>query len=88
MADSITRWKSGTALRQCNVIDGDGMLMNIIPVRIRDVFDGTSNTLMVGELTGGEPGSTNRQRASTSVGSLTGTIRPAEAGYRLQVGEF
>ena len=57
VADSITRWKPGDALRQCVVIDGDGMLMNIIPVRIRDVFDGTSNTLMVGELTGGEQGS-------------------------------
>ena len=58
VADSITRWKPRAAdIYQCVVIDGDGMLMNIIPVRIRDVFDGTSNTLMVGELTGGEQGS-------------------------------
>ena len=58
VADSITRWKPrATDIYQCVVIDGDGMLMNIIPVRIRDVFDGTSNTLMVGEVTGGEPGS-------------------------------
>ena len=56
VADSTTRWKPG-GLYQCGVIDGDGMLMNIKPVKIRDVFDGTSNTLMVGEVTGGEPGS-------------------------------
>ena len=36
---------------------GDGMLYNLVAHRIRDVFDGTSNTLHVGELTGGETGS-------------------------------
>ena len=31
--------------------------LNVLVVRIRDVYDGTSNTLMVGELAGGEQGS-------------------------------
>ena len=31
---------------------GDGMLFNLSSVRLRDVFDGTSNTLFVGEGTG------------------------------------
>ena len=38
-------------------IHGDGMMLNVLAVRIRDVYDGTSNTLMVGEVTGGEQGS-------------------------------
>ena len=52
VADSRSPWEQGIP-----IIHGDGMLLNILPVRIRDVFDGTSNTLMVGEVTGGEPGS-------------------------------
>ena len=58
MADIITRWKPPDAnIWQCNIIEGDGMFYNLYSVRIRDVFDGTSNTSMVGELTGGEQGS-------------------------------
>ena len=54
VADSQESWKVDL---ECHVVDGDGMLYNVYPVRIRDVFDGTSNTLMVGEHTGGEQGS-------------------------------
>ena len=57
VADTTNRWKPGSAIYQCHIIDGNGMLMNITAVKIRDVFDGTSNTVMVGELTGGESGS-------------------------------
>ncbi len=58
VADSISHWKPGNHnVNQCPVIDGNGMLMNLTTIRVRDVFDGTSNTLMVGEMTGGEPGS-------------------------------
>ena len=56
VADSQLAWEAGKA-GQLPIIWGDGMLLNIRPIRIRDVFDGTSQTLMVGELTGGEPGS-------------------------------
>lgn len=35
----------------------DGMLMNVDAIRVSEVFDGTSQTLLVGEVTGGEPGS-------------------------------
>jgi len=55
VADSRAAWKVDL---QCHTIDGDGMLYNVYPVTIRDVFDGSSNTVMVGELTGGEAGST------------------------------
>ena len=36
---------------------GDGMMLNVDAFRVRDVFDGTSQTLFVGEITGGDPGS-------------------------------
>ena len=32
------------------------MLLNVDPMKIRDVFDGISQTLFVGEVTGGEAG--------------------------------
>ena len=57
VVDSLSSWKPGDGLGQCPKIFGDGMMLNVVPVKIRDVFDGTSNTLMIGELTGGEPGS-------------------------------
>ena len=55
-ADSVSAWEPGE-LGQIHSVNGDGMMLNFNSVRIRDVYDGTSNTLMVGELTGGEPGS-------------------------------
>jgi prepilin-type N-terminal cleavage/methylation domain-containing protein len=59
VADSQSSWKAGAYnFRQCPIVDGDGMLLNLTRVRIRDVVDGTSKTLLVGELTGGEQGST------------------------------
>ena len=32
------------------------MMINPTSVRVRDVYDGTNNTLFVGEVTGGDPG--------------------------------
>ena len=54
VADSQSPWKVNG---QCPIVEGDGMLLNLKRVRIRDVVDGTSKTLLVGELTGGEQGS-------------------------------
>ena len=45
------------------VSDGDGVLFNFNPVPLKSVTDGTSNTLMVGEVTGG-PGSHPSQGAA------------------------
>ena len=36
---------------------GDGILINVDSVRIAEITDGTTHTLLVGEVTGGEPGS-------------------------------
>ena len=57
VADTTRRWKPGHGLYQCITVIGDGMLFNVLSVKIRDVYDGTSNTLMVGEITGDEQGS-------------------------------
>ena len=56
VADSVSPWAVGE-IGGIPSVNGDGMMLNFNSVGIRDVFDGTSNTLMVGELTGGEPGS-------------------------------
>ena len=56
MADTAHRWKLGDGLFQCITVIGDGMLYKVLAVKICDVYDGTSNTLMVGELTGDEHG--------------------------------
>jgi len=42
---------------QTPALYADGMLMNRNAIRVGEVFDGTTQTLMVGEVTGGEPGS-------------------------------
>ena len=68
VVDSLSSWEpgdqhgdygdgTGTGRGQMPLIHGDGMMLNVLAVKIRDVFDGTSNTLMIGELTGGEQGS-------------------------------
>lgn len=54
VADSQSAWDVNL---QYPTYDGDGMLFNTNPVAVRDVVDGTSNTLFVGEVTGGAPGS-------------------------------
>ena len=56
VADSVSPWEPGE-IGQIPSVNGDGMMLNFNSVRIRDVYDGTSNTLMVGEVTGGEQGS-------------------------------
>ncbi len=50
VADSIEMY-CGSARQVTG--DADGMLFNFSPVRIGDVRDGTSNTLLIGEITGG-----------------------------------
>ena len=54
VADSFNAWAD---LLQAPVVNSDGMFMGTKPVRVADVKDGTSNTLFVGEITGGGPGS-------------------------------
>jgi len=44
-------------LYQTPALHADGILMNRNAIRVAEIFDGTTNTLMVGEVTGGEPGS-------------------------------
>ena len=57
VADSESAWLPTNVL-DCPVVDNDGMFNNARQsVRIADVTDGTSKTLLVGEVTGGESGS-------------------------------
>jgi len=45
---------------------GDGMMLNVDAFRVRDVFDGISQTLFVGEITGGDPGSDGGGRTGST----------------------
>lgn len=53
VADSMTAWELHL---QWTIWKGDGMLMNVQTFQVGDVFDGTSQTLFVGEVTGGDAG--------------------------------
>ena len=59
IADKDTPWADPCQMWISDYDDSpaDGMLFNLRGIRVADVFDGTSNTLMVGEITGGEAGS-------------------------------
>ena len=57
--DTVTAFGPGGNASNERNTNGDGMLMVGKPIRVADVADGTSNTLFVGEVTGGGPGSTN-----------------------------
>ena len=52
VTDSVNAWHT-TA--QVHTLDGDGILFNLTSIPIRKVRDGTSKTLIVGEVTGGAP---------------------------------
>jgi len=76
VADSVSAWDWNL---QFPIVDGDGMLLNVNAIRVAEVEDGTSNTLFVGEVTGGETDAgwtwVNGQMFSTFWGiNGTGTI--------------
>ena len=58
VVDSVNAWSS---LMQCYKVEGDGMLMNNTAISVANVYDGTSYTLMAGEITGSEPGTRRGQ---------------------------
>jgi prepilin-type processing-associated H-X9-DG protein len=49
----VSDHRNGFASNSRPVFNGDGVLFNWFPVQLESVTDGTSNTLMVGETTGG-----------------------------------
>jgi len=56
VADTQSAWQATSSLGQHPIRHGDGMMLNVDAKRVRDVYDGTSHTLFVGEVTGGEAG--------------------------------
>ena len=43
-------WQASSTLGQHPIKHGNGMLLNVLAKKVRDVYDGTSNTLFVGEV--------------------------------------
>ena len=58
VADSRSAWLAGFNLKRAKR-DADGMMMDRSSKSFSDVRDGTSNTLFIGEITAGRPGSHN-----------------------------
>lgn len=52
-----TQWQCSTAGQGWGRLDGNGIFQNVTKTSMRDVTDGMSNTIMVGEATGGQRGS-------------------------------
>jgi len=57
LADTNSAWQATSSLGQHPMKHGDGMMLNVLARKVRDVFDGTSNTLFVGEMTNYNSGS-------------------------------
>jgi prepilin-type N-terminal cleavage/methylation domain-containing protein/prepilin-type processing-associated H-X9-DG protein len=55
IADSVD-WMCNNGTYVKHLAKADGMMANLVGCRIADVQDGTSNTLMIGEITGGGEG--------------------------------
>ena len=94
VADSLSAWEDPDNPYSRPINYGDGMLMNLRAIRVAEVFDGTSNTLMMGEVTGGESGSEKGMHwihwnlSSPSVGiNGPGTI-PGEGIYSRTADRF
>lgn len=71
--------------------DGNGMLFNVSAVKIRDVFDGTSNTLFVGEGTGDLKTGLHFSWATIAISSMRNGINgpgtnPGDGGYEWSYG--
>ena len=73
VADSVSAWEPHQHL-QWGTWQGDGMLMHVQNFQVRDVFDGTSQTLFVGEVTGGEPGFNPSSQSCSFSGKAPRTI--------------
>ncbi len=56
VADSV-QWQCSTSNQGWGRLDGNGIMFNGSRTSVRDVMDGTSNTLLVGEVTGGRSNS-------------------------------
>lgn len=60
VVNSFGDWETGSNPRSRPINNRDGLLMNLRAFRVAEMFDGTSNTVSVEEVTGGEPGSARR----------------------------
>lgn len=51
VTDSVNSWSDPL---QCPAVKGDGVFLNLTAIRIKKILDGTSKTLVAGDITGGK----------------------------------